>query len=170
MDFPSPDSFRQTIRTKFPYRIIGDLCSSFQAFHAYIEDEDILALYRAERVHETTLANLPPELHSRVPPPMRPEDAAGSLPPVLLPQEFNLFLVPDAVWWINYWSADQVETVSRKKVIQTDWFRVVAQPNRALTLVATSEPTIVGERVHLMLLAKLINSLNLLELQQRFHV
>jgi hypothetical protein len=146
-------------------RMIGEVSTAFGAYRACIEDERLLLLYRSGRAAERTLAAVPPALQAFVPPPVPSE--GKTLPRLLVPQEFDRTRVPDAVWWINFWNREQVETLGRTRVNSADWFQRLEQPDGALLLVATSEPTSAEDPGHLEQLRRICQQLYLSEAQ--FH-
>ncbi|MBZ0170215.1 hypothetical protein MELA_00263 [Candidatus Methylomirabilis lanthanidiphila] len=146
--------------------VVATICRVFNAYHGCIEDERLLLLYRSERTAERARAALPPALRQFVPAPALPEGTARSLSPLLVPQEFDRRLVPDAVWWINFWDRLQVETVGLQRVRTAGWFRLTEQPSGALVLAATEEPTEVTNVAHMTCVQQILDYLGLYELQK----
>lgn len=147
-------------------RAIVELGSEFGAYHAATEDEQLMQLYRGVRAAERARSAVPAELRQYVPEPHPPAGAAGRLPSLLVPQEFDRRRVPDAVWWINFWDRVQVETVGQAKIRAAPFARVGELASGALLLVATDEPTDAGNRAHIDRLASIVEHLDLRRLQE----
>jgi hypothetical protein len=148
--------------------LIASVCLGFGAYHGHIEDDQLLLLYRAVRAANQIRAAVPPELRQFVPEPLMPETVAGTLPQLMIPQEFDRRFVPDAIWWINFWDLIQVETVGQDRIATSNWARLIEQPGEALILVSTDEPTDVANAAHIGKLRKIVEHLNLRELQERY--
>jgi hypothetical protein len=148
-------------------RALAELGSEFGAYHAAAEDEQLMQLYRGVRAAERARSAVPPELRQYVPEPQPPVGAAGRLPSLLVPQEFDRRRVPEAVWWINFWDRVQVETVGRAKIRTAPFARVGELASGALLLVATDEATDGGNPAHIDRLAGILEHLDLRGLQER---
>lgn len=53
--------------------------------------------------------------------------------------KFDSSKVPYGVWWVNYWSQEQVETVGRGQIVNLNWFRVIELPNGDIVTAVTSK-------------------------------
>jgi hypothetical protein len=145
-------------------RIVTEISRLFSAYHAAIEDERLLVLYRGRRAAERAHEALPPALRQYVP---DPASAGGAtLPGLLVAQEFDRRRVPDAVWWINFWDALQVSTVGDARIRAAGFARIDAEPDGGMTLVATDEPSDPANPAHVERLAHIIESLHLRQLQE----
>jgi hypothetical protein len=146
---------------------VSAVAHGFGAEHAHLEDDQLLTVYRGARSVERGRSTLPPELRQYVPELAHPH-VSSTIPQLLVPQEFDVRRVPDAVWWVNFWGRIQVDAVGRDRVAAAPWARLVEQPNDALLLAATEEPTDVERSDHAAALATLVTALGLRELQERF--
>lgn len=149
-------------------RLVADVGARCGAYRACVEDERLLMLYRGRRATERARENLPDELRALVPEPPAAEGPARVIPSLLVPQEFDVRRVADAVWWINYWDAALVETAGRARVNSAGWARVEELPGGALSLTATDEPTDPEDPGHAETLARIVSHLGLRELQEQF--
>lgn len=149
-------------------QVIGAICQGFGAYHGYVEDEQLLLLYRSTRAAERARAALPPELQQFVPKPVIPANVAENLPQLLVPQEFDRRFVPDAIWWINFWDYAQVETIGQEQIRSENWAQIIEQPGGALLLIATLDPPNVADASDMARLDQITERLNLRELQERY--
>lgn len=84
--------------------------------------------------------------------------------------KFNYRYVPFQVSWLNFWDRIQVETVGRSQIYKAPWARIIEQPEGALVLIPTEEPTDFENPAHLEHLRLILNCLDLPELQKRYQV
>jgi hypothetical protein len=143
--------------------LMARICAAFGAYHGSVEDENLALLYRGARVAARASAATPPHLR-RYLPDMALPGAAGRLPALLVPQEFDSRLVPDAVWWVNYWDGTQCMNVGGDRIRAADWAATHDEPG-GMTLVATEAPTDSGDEAHLERLSRIVTQLDLAKLQ-----
>jgi hypothetical protein len=142
------------------------VAESFGAYNAHLQDERLLLLYQSARGAELARASVPEELRQYVPdPPFDP--AASPIPALLVPHEYDRRRVPAGVWWVNYWSAEQVSTLGEERVRAAGWARVVDADGGALVLAATEEPLDLSRPDHVGRLRSLVLGLGLPEAQAR---
>ena len=119
--FPLPaDLSADRFRLERLLDLFGALGSALNATQGHIENDQLLALVRGKRAAERARSMLPPDLRAFVPPPPIPP-AAGSLPEMLLPDEFDYRRVPDAIWWVNYWNRERVAIFGMEQVQSAGW-------------------------------------------------
>lgn len=88
----------------------------------------------------------------------------------LLPvSQFNAEIVPDKLWWINFWSYELVHNVGLQNIRNAPWAKMVELPKGIIAAV-TEEPTSPENPDHLYRLQQIIHSLKLREAQERFLV
>jgi len=166
-------SFRQP--EQFPLqallRTMRQVCLEFGAFYGYVSDSLLSELHeRGIRGYELALAKVRPEDPRFYLKPLPFEGIIDTLPPLLLRWEFDFTQVPDGVWWINFWSAQQVEIVSRESIESVDWFQVVECQNGSMILVLTGEPTDLRNSEHLEKLSQVVERLELRKLQEQYRI
>lgn len=149
---------------------MGEVCTLLRAFYGYTSDTLLSKVHgRRMRAHEIGVSRLPPSERHHVPTPSM-EGIIDDLPPLLVRSEFDYTCVPDGVWWINFWSAKQVETIGLGRIRSADWFQVIEQSGGTLVLVATEEPTDVRLPEHREKLGRIVEHLRLKELQERYRI
>jgi hypothetical protein len=82
------------------------------------------------------------------------------------PDTFDIHNVPYGIWWINYWSKMQVETIGRSKISSANWARIVELTNGAMLVAVTEEMMDVGMLKHLEKIKQLSEYFNLREIQK----
>jgi hypothetical protein len=144
--------------------LVVDIAESFSPSSAFVEDEGLLAAYRGRRAFERTQEALPEELREHIPAPPR---AGENLPDLLVPQEFDRHKVPSGIWWVNFWSDDQLEAVGGRRLVErAPWERLVETLD-GLVLVATAEPTDPTQPDHAARLRELFAVIDLRAAQER---
>ena len=140
----------------------------FQALHSYVYHFVLLQLHgRAMRKYKQALAKRRPEEHQYICIPQPFEGVSDTLPPLLLAYEFDCLRVPEGIWWVNYWSPLQVETVGIERIRAAEWERLIELPNGGVTVAVTADPLDVTNSDHMNKLGKIVKQLNLRELQEQ---
>jgi hypothetical protein len=147
-------------------RLVREVAEAFGAHNAHVEDLTLLTRYRSRRAAERARAATPPELRRYLPAPPDLTDGVD-LGLSLLAPEFDRRRVPEAIWWINYWGAAQVEALGEERVRAAGWAQVLDAAGGALVLVATDEPTDPHDRRHLERLRLLFDNVGLREAQEK---
>ena len=148
-------------------RMLASAIEAFDAYQAFLEDEALLPLYRGHAAFERARAALPSELRHLLP---ESEPEAIDFPELLLPIEFDRRLVPDAVWWVNFWDQLQINTLGADRVLSAPWARDIPLPGRGHILIATEEPTSPDRPSDIAALRSIIEDINLREAQERHRV
>lgn len=144
--------------------LVSHAAMSFGAHRGCVEDSKLLLLYRGARSYERAVSVVPAHLQKFVPvPPSLGQNASGL--EMLVPQEFDRSRVPDAVWWINFWSPQMVATVGRDLILRAPW-ELCREEGEALMLAVTDEPLNVSEAKHLARLSEVCSQLRLRQLQE----
>lgn len=152
-------------------RLFSDFSPDFQASYSYVYNLVLLQLHkRAARKYEQDLAKRPPEEHQRLYKPRPFEGVIDILPPLLLGHEFDCLRVPDGVWWVNYWSPLQVETVGIERIRTANWERLIELSNGGVVLAVTEEPLDVTNSDHMNKLGEIVEQLGLKALQERYRI
>ncbi|MFF0284440.1 hypothetical protein ACFYSW_29585 [Rhodococcus aetherivorans] len=157
------------MREPAPIEILSMLtrvCEEFGAFHGQVEDDRLLMMYTSERAAQRAWEATPPELRQFLPGPEEMPEV--TVPRLLIPQEYDRRRVPSGVWWVNYWDAEQVETVGRERTLTAGWAEILRAPAGALALLATKEPLNPLRADHAEQLSRLIRAIGLGELQEQF--
>jgi hypothetical protein len=148
--------------------LVEAVSAAFGAHTAYIEDAALQNLYVGRRVVEIVRAKVPPALRDRVGDYQPVPGAAGTLPELLLPSEFDRSRVPHAVYWVNYWSARQIDALGRERVERAPWERIASADNATFTLAATAAPPDITDPHDLERLRRLVEHLDLRAAQERY--
>jgi hypothetical protein len=98
---------------------------------------------------------------------MYESSALGSTLDLLPISQFNAELVPDKLWWINFWSYEIVHNVGLQNIRNAPWARMLELPKGIIAAV-TEDPTNPEKPDHLRRLQQIIQSLKLREAQERF--
>ncbi len=159
-------------------RLVTEMGLTFGAHVAYVEDLALTDLYSGRRAAQRTLSGLPAEVLEALtpesiaeltdPPPL--PGVAGSLPELLVPDEFDRERVPRAVYWINWWPVKMVATIGRENVLGADWAIVQEHDDGAMTLAATHDPPDLGRSEDLHRLTSIVERLDLRAIQDRLVV
>src|SRR5262245_3336137 len=121
-------------------------CAS--ALHAHVAFTLHLALHvtyhgqRSIERAERNLATLPPKVRASIPKQtFEPvPDIAPGLPDLLEAVDFDETLVPDGVYWLNWWNAKMIDDLGRDRVEAAGWARIAHHPDGSMTLAATEGP------------------------------
>ncbi len=147
--------------------LVREVAEALGAYHAHVEDDQLLIHYQSRRATQRARAAVPPEYLQYVPDP--PEvPGAGSVPELLVPQEYDARKVPAGVWWVNYWDRVQVQTIGEQRVHDAPWARLVETADGAFVLAATDDPLDPTRPDHVARLRELLDELHLREAQERY--
>lgn len=96
------------------------------------------SIERAER----NLATLPPKVRASIPKQtFEPVPGiAPGLPDLLEAMDFDETLVPDGVYWLNWWGPKMIEELGRERVEAAGWARIAHHADGSMTLAATEAP------------------------------
>jgi hypothetical protein len=84
-------------------------------------------------------------------------------------RQFDSSRIPYGIWWVNYWSQQQVETVGREKIANAGWSRVITLSNNAvIAFVADTKPDLTRSE-HIQAFERITRNINLRELQLSSH-
>lgn len=119
------------------------LCvEGFDAATAAIHDSRLLELVSFGYTSEMSKRQLPPSEHKYIPIPdivkITPTELVQRLSHVHHPSSFDLTKIPPAVFWINYWNAQQVKAVGESRVRSAPW-EFIAPHARGGLLLATQK-------------------------------
>jgi hypothetical protein len=152
-------------------KIFSEVSPYFQADYSYMYNLTLRNLHgRAMRAYEEALARRPPEEHHSILKPDPYNGVTDNLPPLLFGDEFDRLRVPDGVWWINYWSPLQVETVGIDRIRTANWARLIELPNGGMTLAATEDAFDVTNPAHMARLGEIVEHLQLRQLQEHYRI
>lgn len=148
----------------------GRLAAGAAVNQAFLHDGRTDHLYVAPSLFEKRIREDPPEEHDRIPPLTLPEDLELYLPQVRYDHELNLRMVPEAVWWINYWNQTIVENVGRDRILSAPWTGIHEMPDGALLMEVTRERLDVARRDHCQRLREICAAIDLIGVQERFRL
>jgi hypothetical protein len=157
---PMPESSLEAV-----VQVTSATAVAFDADYGRVEDDEILLRYHGTRAHQRALDQIPPDLREYLPPPAAVPPELG-LPELLVPQEYDRFRVPPAVWWINVWGPRQLATLGVKRVQAAPWARIETLPGGRLLLVATRHAPSPSSPQDMATLRRIVEALNLRALQE----
>ncbi|GAB4380694.1 MAG: hypothetical protein Kow00121_37440 [Elainellaceae cyanobacterium] len=176
---PSRHPEREWLECTIPYEtpleplltIFSEISPYFQAYNSHLYHLTLQNLHgRQMRKYEQAIAKRPPEEHQRILKPMPYGGVKDTLPPLLLPHEFDCVSVPSFVSWINYWSPLQVRTVGIDRIRTANWERLIELPNGGFVLAVTEEPLDVTNTNHMKKLGNIVKHLRLGKLQEQHRI
>lgn len=142
----------------------------FGAGFGAVLDSRLLEIVHARITVEEMRRRTPPEHHGEIGEPPVYQDVPRALVDRLArirhPIYFDLHQVPPAVWWINYWTPDQLAAVGEEKVRSAPWARIREHPSGGLVLVALDEPLVATNNEHLQRVAAVADVLDLYAAQE----
>jgi hypothetical protein len=83
---------------------------------------------------------------------------------------FDSSKVPYGLWWVNYWSNTQVETVGRQKIRNADWHKLYELPNGSIIGLVTEIMTDLANPQHKTKLTSLSKYFDLREIQELYRL
>jgi hypothetical protein len=150
-------------------KYIAVCVDAFDAATAAVHDSRLFELVASAYTHEKSMQSLPPSEHKYIPVPEIVEITAPALVERLSrvrhPTTFDLTLIPPAVFWINYWSARQVQALGADRVRKAGWSFLAELPGGGLLLASQREEFDALNQEHLETLAKLADRLDLYSFQ-----
>jgi len=150
-------------------KYIAICVDAFDAATAAVHDSRLFELVASAYTREKSMQSLPPSEHKYIPVPEIVEITAPALVERLShvrhPTTFDLTLIPPAVFWINYWSAKQVQAIGVDRVRQAGWSFLMELAGGGLLLASQREEFDALNREHLETLAKLADRLDLYSVQ-----
>jgi hypothetical protein len=149
--------------------------STLEAHVAYTLHLALHVTYHGRRAIERTeqnLANLPPKVRASIPKQtFEPVPGiAPGLPDLLESLDFDETLVPDGVYWLNWWNAKMIDALGRERVEAAGWTRVVRHDDGSMTLAATEVPPDLTSPDDVGRLVRILDALELRAQQERHAV
>ncbi|HWO21516.1 MAG TPA: hypothetical protein VNO30_22260 [Kofleriaceae bacterium] len=118
---------------------------------------------------EQNLATLPPKIRAGIPKqtfePV-PHIVPG-LPDLLEAIDFEETLVPDGVYWLNWWNAKMIDTLGRERVEGAGWAQIARHADGSMTLAATEAPPDLTSADDVGQLVRILEALDLRAQQER---
>jgi hypothetical protein len=123
------------------------------------------SIERAER----NLATLPPKVRASIPKQtFEPVPGiAPGLPDLLEAVDFDEALVPDGVYWLNWWNAKMIDELGRDRVERAGWARIVHHADGSMTLAATEAPPDLTSPDDVGTLVRILDAIELRSHQER---
>lgn len=148
--------------------ILGDLGVLFEATHGFTPNRRLGELHGCKlRQYKQEIERAESSRKQFIPKPVLPNGVKDDLPKLLLPSEFDYHLVPDRVWWINYWSNAHVNNIGLERIREAPWEMIKSLPNEGLLLLATPSPLDIFNRQHLDRIKDITSVLKLGEIQDK---
>jgi hypothetical protein len=146
--------------------LVREAAKSFGGHRGCVEDTNLLLVYRGAQSYRRALSVVPAHLLEFLPVPPHFGENAGKNLEVLVPQEFDRRRVPDAVWWINFWSPELVATVGSEVILGAPWELCREAEGGGLLLAVVVEPLDLANPEHNNRLNEICRRLHLRELQE----
>lgn len=146
------------------------LCAEgFDAATAAIHDSRLFELVSFGYTSEMSKRQLPPSEHKYIPVPdivkVTPTELVRRLSRVRHPSSFDLTRIPPAVFWINYWSAQQVKAVGESRVRSAPWEFIAPHPRGGLLLATQKKQLDALNPNDLERIAKIVDAVDLWSVQ-----
>jgi hypothetical protein len=152
--------------------LIHTCASTLGAHVAYTLHLALHVTYHGRRAIERTernLANLPLKVRASIPKQtFEPVPGiAPGLPDLLEALDFDETLVPDGVYWLNWWDAKMIEVLGRERVEAAGWERIARHADGSMTLAATEAPPDLTSPADVGRLVRILAALELRSQQER---
>ncbi|MBN8852823.1 MAG: hypothetical protein BGO55_03610 [Sphingobacteriales bacterium 50-39] len=146
--------------------------NSYEAYCAYIHDNQLEELIVSGFTAENMKAQLPRELWEHIPTPELaahiPADIIARISKLITPEKFDRLSIPEAIYWFNYWNEFQVENLGEEKVKTAPCEVVEKQKNGGYILIVQKENFRADNIDQMEKMAKVYDHFNLYEIQDRF--
>jgi hypothetical protein len=155
--------------------LIHTCAATLEAHVAYTLHLALHVSYHGRRAIERTernLAHLPPRIRASIPKQtFEPVPGiAPGLPDLLEALDFDETLVPDGVYWLNWWNARMIDTLGRERVETAGWTRIAHHDDGSMTLAATEAPPDLTSPEDVGRLVRILDALELRAQQERHAV
>ncbi len=160
--FALPSGLNETLlRLNRFMEVVAQVCLGFGAYYGYTNDQ------RLRRCWQNLVGIEGNRLTST---PLRNVGFPEPLPELLHFSKFDSRLVPDGIWWVNFWDSVIVETIGLERIQSAPWEILVELSEGGVVVAATEEPTDAQNPLHLAKLAQIVEHLGLRRLQERYQV
>ena len=144
LSLPGPRE-RQLLDLDGMMALIHTCAATLEAHVAYTLHLALHVTYHGRRAIERTernLASLPAKVRASIPKQtFEPVPGlAPGLPDLLEALDFDETIVPDGVYWLNWWNAKMIDTLGRERVEAAGWTRIARHADGSMTLAATEAP------------------------------
>jgi len=168
IEIPIASNLSEQQINSFP-NLVSQICNIFSAYNGYVYNDLLSLLHRRNiRLFNQQFIQTPSQLRQFIPPQPTLEGVEDILPSLLLENEFNTRLVPNGVWWINFWDKTQIGNVGLSKVRSAPWGKMINSSNNSMVLATTEQPINVKNIAHLKHLRKIVHHLKLGEIQANY--
>lgn len=153
LSFALPSQQKETLLKLNRFlEVVAQVCLSFGADSGYTENQLLKERWFGKTsIEENQLPN---------------ESMIEPLPKLLRVHQFDSRLVPEGIWWVNFWNSVVVEAVGRERIQTAPWEVLVELPGGGVVVATTEEPTDVRNPTHVAKLAQIVKHLRLRELQE----
>ena len=174
LSLPGPRE-RQLLDLAGMMALVHTCASTLEAHVAYTLHLALHVTYHGRRAIERTehnLANLPPKVRASIPKQtFEPVPGiAPGLPDLLESLDFDETLVPDGVYWLNWWSARMIDALGRERVEAAGWERIAHHADGSMTLAATEAPPDLTSPADVGRLVRILEALELRSQQERHRI
>jgi hypothetical protein len=174
LSLPGPRE-RQLLELDGMMALIRTCASTLEAHVAYTLHLALHVTYHGRRAIERTernLANLPAKVRASIPKQtFEPVPGiAPGLPDLLEALDFDETLVPDGVYWLNWWNAKMIDVLGRERVEAAGWTRIARHADGSMTLAATEAPPDLTSPDDVGRLVRILDALELRAQQDRHAV
>jgi len=152
--------------------LVHTCASTLEAHVAYTLHLALHVTYHGRRQIERTernLSTLPAKVRASIPKQtFEPVPGiAPGLPDLLEAVDFDESLVPDGVYWLNWWNARMIDALGRERVETAGWARIARHPDGSMTLAATEAPPDLTSPDDVGRLVQILDAIDLRALQDR---
>jgi hypothetical protein len=152
--------------------LIHTCASTLEAHVAYTLHLALHVTFHGRRQIERTernLAQLPPKIRASIPKQtFEPVPGiAPGLPDLLEALDFDETLVPDGVYWLNWWNARMIDNLGRDRVEAAGWARIARHADGSMTLAATEAPPDLTSPDDVGRLIRILDTIDLRSQQER---
>lgn len=171
LSLPGPRE-RQLLDLDGMMSLIHTCATTLEAHVAYTLHLALHVTYHGRRAIERTernLSHLPAKVRASIPKQtFEPVPGiAPGLPDLLEAADFDETLVPDGVYWLNWWNPRMIDALGRDRVERAGWTRIARHPDGSMTLAATEAPPDLTSPADVGRLIRILDALELRAQQER---
>lgn len=150
-------------------RFFSICVDAWQAATGAVHDSQLVEIAANRITVEEMKRQLPPSEHKYIPRSevvrSVPKDLAERLGRYRHPKGFDVTLIPEAVYWINYWNQRQVDHIGKERVLAAPWALQQPHPCGGYVLASQTEQFDALNPRHLEKLAAIVDAVDLFNAQ-----
>jgi hypothetical protein len=153
-------SNQEIFRLEPTLEMVAEVCTCFNAFNGYLGEDIFWSLsarnYWRKKRDVLSEKEVAKELTII-------EKLALDIPGLLSFSRIGSHLIPNGIWWINYWNNSQIRAVGEDLVITAPWAKLEYVGEGGVILVTTNEPTDIRNPEHRAKIAQIVKHIHLQE-------